>query len=231
MAAGNPSNALKKINLTHIAHVYYKHKDIDKARTFLDDFGFTEVQRDGARTYYRGYGSEPFVVCVEAASDNVFGGACFHVESEEDLVHAAKTLPREAKPTDVYELSNAPGGGKGVTFYDPVDGFPFHLVYGQEKVEVQDPRIPKAPVNYVSSPHPDPRCRSARVDVDPPAPREEPRRQHVCEVREAPRAGTQARPLWDVRDRLCQVVRLLHHVLQLLPQRGKRPHALDRGSR
>ena len=148
MAAANPSNPIKRINLTHIAHVYYKHKDIDTAKAFLKDFGFSEVQSDGARTYFKGYGREPFVVCVEAASDTVFAGAAFNVESEEDLVHASKTLPKEAKATDVYELSNAPGGGKCVTFYDPVDGFPFHLVHGQQRVEPVDPHFSNPPVNY-----------------------------------------------------------------------------------
>jgi hypothetical protein len=31
----------------------------------------------------------------------------------------------------VYALDDAPGGGFGVTFRDPIDAFPFHLVYGQ----------------------------------------------------------------------------------------------------
>jgi len=29
-------------------------------------------------------------------------------------------------------LKDAPGGGRCVTFKDPVDGFPFHLIFGQE---------------------------------------------------------------------------------------------------
>ena len=149
MAAANPSNPLKKINLTHIAHVYYKHKDVDKARQFLQDFGFSEVKSEGGKTYFRGYGSEPFVVCVEGGDETVFGGAAFNVTSEEDLVHASKTLPKEARATEVYELKDAPGGGKCVTFYDPVDGFPFHLVYGQEKVEPRDPNFPILQINYV----------------------------------------------------------------------------------
>ncbi len=145
---------VRKINLTHIAHVYYKHKDIDAARRFLDDFGFVEVKTVGKKTYYRGYGTEPFVVCIEPADESVFGGAAFEVESEEDLAYASKTLPKAAKATDVYELTEAPGGGKAVTFYDPVDGFPFHLVYGQQKVEPRDPRLPVLKVNYVRpSPH------------------------------------------------------------------------------
>ncbi|KAL1874931.1 hypothetical protein VTK73DRAFT_10357 [Phialemonium thermophilum] len=148
MAAANPSNPIKKIRLVRIAHVYYKHKDIDKARAFAEDFGFFETARNGARTYYRGYGTEPFVLCLEEASEAKFGGAAFVVESEEDLVHASKTLPAEVKASEVYELTDAPGGGKAVTFYDPVDGFPFHLVYGQTPVEPMDPKFPEVKVNY-----------------------------------------------------------------------------------
>ena len=58
-------------------------------------------------------------------------------------------LPKETNPSDVYE-STAPGGGKCVTFYDPVDGFPFHLVWGQSKVEPLDPRFPDLKPNFVS---------------------------------------------------------------------------------
>jgi catechol-2,3-dioxygenase len=149
MAAGNPHNSLKKVNLTHIAHVYYKHKDLAKAKQFLGDFGFSKVSEDEktGRTYYRGYGKEPFVVAIESGSENEFGGAAFHVESEEDLVYAAKSLPKEANPTDVYNLMS-PGGGKCVTFYDPVDKFAFHLVHGQEMVEPIDPNFTDEPVNY-----------------------------------------------------------------------------------
>ncbi len=153
MAAGDPAKPTRRVTLTNIAHVYYKHKDIDAARRFLEDFGFSEVKSEGGKTYYRGYGSEPFVVRVEAADESVFGGAAFQVETEEDLELAAKILPKEAKPTGVYELTDAPGGGKCVTFYDPVDGFPFHLVYGQKKVEPRDPSFPVLRVNYVSPAH------------------------------------------------------------------------------
>jgi hypothetical protein len=59
-------------------------------------------------------------------------------------------LPAETKPTEVYELRDAPGGGKCVTFYDPVDGFPFHLVYGQTPVERLDPHFPEVKINFVS---------------------------------------------------------------------------------
>ncbi len=41
---------LRKIQLSRIAHVYYTHSDINKARQFLKDFGFEEVKRSGPRS-------------------------------------------------------------------------------------------------------------------------------------------------------------------------------------
>jgi hypothetical protein len=111
------SEADPKIHLTRIAHVSYTHRDIDAARRFADDFGFSETARTDTRTYYRGYGTEPFVLCLEAGAEDKFG---------------------------------APGGGKAVTFWDPVDGFPFHLVWGQERVPLREPSFPTLKVNYVS---------------------------------------------------------------------------------
>jgi hypothetical protein len=153
MAAEDSSVPIKTIKLVRIAHVYYKHnKDVAKVREFMSDFGFLEVSQVGKKIYYRGYGTEPFVICLEESDETAFGGAAFVVESEEDLIHASKILPAETKPSEVYELTDAPGGGKCVTFYDPVDGFPFHLVHGQTPVEATDPCFPVLKVNYVSIP-------------------------------------------------------------------------------
>ncbi|KIM93342.1 hypothetical protein OIDMADRAFT_46287 [Oidiodendron maius Zn] len=128
MDSSTNSPSGRQIKLVRIAHVYYAHKNIEKARRFLEDFGFQEIKRVGKCTYYRGTGSEPFVYCARESDDNEFGGAAFVVESMEDLEYAARTLPNATK---IQELSEAPGGGSCVTFLDPVDGFPFHLVYGQ----------------------------------------------------------------------------------------------------
>jgi hypothetical protein len=150
MASGLPSNPLKKIQLVRIAHVWYKHADIEKAKQFALDFGFVETAQIGKTTFYRGYGTEPFALAAEASDKDEFGGAAFVVESEEDLVHASKTLPKECMATEVHEMKDVPGGGKRVTFYDPIDGFPFHLVYGQTPVAREDPGFPATRYNYVS---------------------------------------------------------------------------------
>lgn len=136
-----------KIHLVRIAHVFYTHKDIDKAREFLQNFGLQETKRVGEDTYYRGTGSEPFVYCARKGEENAFGGAAFVVESESDL-QAAQCLPGA---TQIYDLSDAVGGGKCITFLDPIDGFPFHLVHGQSSLE-DVKTLPLLDFNFVSWP-------------------------------------------------------------------------------
>ncbi|KAG2016878.1 hypothetical protein GB937_006081 [Aspergillus fischeri] len=120
----------RKINLVRIAHVYYTHQDLNAAHDFLIDFGFHEVKRDRKTVYYGGTGPDPFIYCAREGPENQFGGAAFEVESKDDLEYAAESLPGA---TEIYELTDAPGGGLCVTFRDPADGFLFHLVYGQGK--------------------------------------------------------------------------------------------------
>lgn len=137
----------RKITLVRIAHVTYQHKNIERQRSFLEHFGFQETHRVGSKTYYSGYGDDPWVYCAIEGDEDKFLGAGFVVESEEDLVYAAESLPGSSK---VYELSDAPGGGKCVTFYDPIDGFPFHLVHGQSTAQLSEPTFPKLDFNFVS---------------------------------------------------------------------------------
>lgn len=141
---------LRQIRLVRLAHVYYTHKNITKATQFLEDFGFKETKRVGKLIYYRGTGPEPFVYCAREGDADEFGGAAFVVETREDLDYASQTLPGASK---VYELDDAqaPGGGFCTTFKDPVDGFPFHLVYGQ--TPANDTKVlPQLKYNFVCCP-------------------------------------------------------------------------------
>ena len=92
--------------------------------------------KDNEKIYYKGYGSEPFLYCSSKGQDNAFGGGAFVVESRADLEYAARTIPTASK---IHELVDTPGGGECVTIKDPVDGWPLHLVYGQEQKEVSEP--------------------------------------------------------------------------------------------
>jgi len=138
----------RKINLVRAAHVYYTHKNIDKARGFLEDFGFQETTRVGQNTYYRGTGTEPFVYCATQGEEDSFDGAAFVVEAAEDLEYASQTLPGASA---VEEMHDTPGGGRRVTFRDPVDGFAFHLVHGQSAVEAQPSGHGELLMNFVST--------------------------------------------------------------------------------
>lgn len=138
----------EKINLVRIAHVYYTHADLDTAHQFLLDFGLTVADNQGDAVFYKGYGRDPFVYCAKKGDENAFGGAAFVVESMEDLHLASRVLPNATK---VHPI-NAPGGGQRVTFYDPVDGFPFHLVHGQALVEVSA-HLPELDYNFPQAKH------------------------------------------------------------------------------
>jgi hypothetical protein len=137
----------RKIRLNRIANVRYIHKSIGPQHEFLNDFGFTECSRVGKQTYYRGYGEDPWTYCAIEGDEDKFGGAGFVVETLEDLEYAASTLPGASA---IYDLKDAPGGGKCVTFHDPVDGWPMHLIWGQSKVDVNNvPDFPKMDFNFV----------------------------------------------------------------------------------
>lgn len=143
----SPSALLERISLNRIAHVYYTHKNLEKAHEFLLDFGFSIVKATDDQIYYRGYGTEPFLYCATRGAEDAFGGAGFVVDSMEDLERAT-TLPGA---TPILE-SDAPGGGKRVTFYEPVDQCPFHLVYGQIPVESTE-TFPELAYNFPTVKH------------------------------------------------------------------------------
>jgi hypothetical protein len=203
---------IRKIRLVRIAHIWYKHANVEPVKEFAQDFGFVQTAQVGKTTFFRGYGTEPFSLALEASNKTEFGGAAFVVESEEDLEYASKNLPAECKATEVHEMTDVPGGGKRVTFYDPVDGFPFHLVYGQTPVALEEPDFPILKFNYVSI-RPSLFWVTAFTHLQCAASRKEPRPQPVPALQEAAGAHPQAGPFRHVRDQLCQVLRVLHDIL------------------
>ncbi|KAL6404415.1 glyoxalase [Ilyonectria robusta] len=128
-----------RIKILRVAHVYYKHKDIARQEQFLADFGFIETERCGGKIFYRGYGPDPFIYCLESGTEDEFGGVGLIVASLSDLERARAIFPAAS---EIHDLVNVPGGGKCVTVQDPVDGWKLHLVYGQTEVEpLKDYRV------------------------------------------------------------------------------------------
>lgn len=120
--------ATKKVRAIRLAHVTYQHPDLEKALSFLADFGFVEEHRTLDKVYLRGYGVQPFIYVAEQSPDNKrhFIGGSWVVDRLEDLETAA------SKPgaTSIQD-SDAPGGGQIVTLTDP-NGFKVGFVYGQK---------------------------------------------------------------------------------------------------
>lgn len=134
-----------RIRINRTAFVVYTHQDAAKAKQFLEDFGMDirAVQDNGI--FYHGYGDEPFLYWFKPGETSAFGGACYAVESREDLVKASRV-----QGAGQIQNLDAPGGGEWVTIVDPI-GFPVHFVYGQEKLTSLDnprPAFVEHDVNY-----------------------------------------------------------------------------------
>lgn len=125
--------ATQKVRVIRLAHVTYQHPDLEKALSFLFDFGFVEEHRTPTKVYLRGYGVQPFIYVAEQSPDSKrhFIGGSWVVDKLEDLETAA------SKPgaTSIQD-SDAPGGGKTVTVTDP-HGFKIEFVHGQKLREME----------------------------------------------------------------------------------------------
>ncbi|SMQ45826.1 unnamed protein product [Zymoseptoria tritici ST99CH_3D7] len=120
----------QQIKIVKLAHMRYQHPDLDTITKFLVDFGMHVAKRTNDEIWYRGYGSDQYVYYARKGEKQFLGGT-FEVESQADLEKAA-TLPGAS---DIVDLSDAPGGGKMITAYDP-EGFPINLMYGQTPASV-----------------------------------------------------------------------------------------------
>lgn len=119
---------ISKVKVIRLAHVVYQHPDLEKALSFLFDFGFVEERRTANRVYLRGYGVQPFVYVAEQSPDDRrhFIGGYWVVDTFGDLEKAASN-----PSASTIQDSEAPGGGKVVTVTDP-NGFTVGFVHGQK---------------------------------------------------------------------------------------------------
>jgi hypothetical protein len=120
--------ANRRINVVRLAFVHYQHPDLDKAASFLEDFGLIPLSRDNSRIYFSGYGIDPYLYVAEQSpnSKRVFLGGTWAVSSASDLEIGASHP--QASP---IEKINGPGGGMKVSIVDP-NGYTVSFVHGQE---------------------------------------------------------------------------------------------------
>ncbi|KAM0791529.1 hypothetical protein ACM66B_005978 [Microbotryomycetes sp. NB124-2] len=134
----------QRIILKRIAHIRFKHVELEQTLSFLRDFGMTQVAQQDNKYFFRGYGDLPYIYVAEKAQSGEeasFAGAAFEAESRQELEKAAR-LPGA---TSIEKL-DGPGGGERVTVFDPF-GIPLHVIHGQQLVEKQEPTREVKPLN------------------------------------------------------------------------------------
>lgn len=118
-------NVSKQINVVRLTAVHYHQEASD----FLEDFGLVPVRRDGASTYYRGFGVDPYIYIAEKSPSpkKSFIRGIWTVASFEDLLTAAA----HSDAATPIEDDIGPGGGQTVTLTDSI-AFSITFIYGQE---------------------------------------------------------------------------------------------------
>ena len=121
--------AQPRIQLERLLATHYLHPNLSKAQEFYTDFGFHVARSDGKKTYYRGFGEDPYLYIAEQSPDGIkaFVGGIWTTASRGDLELAAR-MPGASgiKPCD------APGGGEMVEIKDP-NGAKVTLVHGVDR--------------------------------------------------------------------------------------------------
>lgn len=140
------------------AYVMFQVPDLQRQKSFLEDFGMVEARESEEVLYMRGYGTNPFIYEAHKGNEPRFLGAGFLVESAEELGRAS------SEAGVPIENITGPGGGQRVRLRDP-DGFFVDLVYGREQVAALETRRESLPVNL-----PDQKNRINRGQRTPLAP-------------------------------------------------------------
>ena len=145
------------IKIEDIAFVGFRAPDLDRMRTFLEDFGAVVVEQNDRRLFVRGAGEAPFVHMTELGEPG-FAMVGFRAESLEDLERLAE------EEGALLARLDAPGGGSYIDLVDP-DGHTVRVVAGQQPV-TPIPSDPPALWNFASD---KPRLRAEkRVEQGPP---------------------------------------------------------------
>ncbi len=112
------------IKVKDVAYVRFGAPDLDKMKTFLEDFGLVVNTGPDGVLYSRGTDPSPYVHVTEPG-DAGFRALAFEAESAEDLRRR-----RDLEGASAIEKIDAPGGGQRVRFTDP-DGHQIEVVHGR----------------------------------------------------------------------------------------------------
>jgi hypothetical protein len=145
LAAAEPArHETPTVKALGLAYVVFDRPDLEKARSYLIDFGLRPVAEDSGTLFLRGAAPSPFCYVVRKAAAPRFVGFGLEVGSEADLA-ALAALPG-ASPAETLAW---PGGGRVVRLTDP-SGFRVDAVFGRE-LAPELPHRPPLPFNSIDS--------------------------------------------------------------------------------
>lgn len=124
-----------------LAWLLFERPDLDRAESFLTDFGLQVVSRSADELYLRAAGSEPFCYRVRRGEQERFAGFGLEVDTREELL-ALSRLPGASS----IGVQEGPGGGELVRLHDP-SGFLVEVVQGRAAVAPL-PQRAALPLNY-----------------------------------------------------------------------------------
>jgi len=112
------------IKVADLAYCRRQVPDLDKAATFLEDFGLIPAGADVGRRYFRPTDPSPYCYILEEGPAR-FLGLAFHARSRADLDTLAKDYGKAVEPID------SPGGGYRVRLQEP-NGYDVDVAFGIE---------------------------------------------------------------------------------------------------
>jgi catechol 2,3-dioxygenase-like lactoylglutathione lyase family enzyme len=116
------------IKVADIAYGRMCSPDLDRAETFLTEFGMVRAARTPTALYMRGTDPDHHIHVTEFGEPR-FVGLAFKAASEEDLERIAK-----AEGASPIEAIDEPGGGRRVRLKDP-HGYQIEIVHGIAPLE------------------------------------------------------------------------------------------------
>lgn len=134
-------HAAPTVKAIKLAYLIFERPDLDKAESFLSDFGLQVAHRSLQELHMRATDSAPFCYRVVRTDKERFVGFGLVVSSREELI-ALSQLPSAS----MIEAVPYPGGGEVVRLTDP-SGFMVEAIHGQTPA-APIPHRHELPLNY-----------------------------------------------------------------------------------
>ncbi|MFZ5528758.1 MAG: VOC family protein [Pseudomonadota bacterium] len=120
-------HASPTVKARRLAYLMFERPDLDRAETFLQDFGLRTAHKSASTLFMRAADASPFCYRIERGRKAAFMGFGLEVGSREDLLRLSTLQPGAS-----LQKAQGPGGGELLRLADP-SGFAVEAVHGQAR--------------------------------------------------------------------------------------------------